>query len=99
MQAKMNHDIISAPSLKRGGQTLSAMWRGVGTVSGCRRVRYHRSASAGPHSTHSTAALPNDVWVCPAPRYCDSPAGPTSDPEKPIRGIRMDNGVAGQISL
>lgn len=68
-------------------------------VSRCRRVRYHRSAGAGPHTTHSTASLSNDVWVCPAPRYCYSTARLARDPKESIGGVRLDDGTAGQISL
>src|SRR5262245_8976531 len=75
------------------------MWRGAGPVSGCRRMRYHRSTGTGPPATYSTAPLPHDVSVCPAPRYCDGAASPACDPEKPLGGVRMDDGVAGQISL
>jgi hypothetical protein len=39
------------------------------------------------------------VWVCPTPRYCDRTAGSASDPEKPMRGVGVDDGVARHIPL
>src|SRR5918994_7960333 len=60
------------------------MWRGFGTTSRCRSVRYYRSCGSGPPSTHPAPALPNDVRVCPAPGIVTAAPAPRVIPKSPL---------------